>query len=224
MTSTFYGRAAELAWLRRQFDLVAARGEDGLCSGPRMAVVVAETGYGKSRLVQELYLQLTSDPLWDPAESDYWPDAFRGAGSQLRVNPDMAGHAPKGPPRFMWLGVRWQPPDDRNSDLRPVLPDLKSELSIHLRIVERHREVWERLLEAQRKALGTKGLKKGALEALGGRCREGGGVARHPVRGSRSEASGRGEGCCAGAHARSPHARLAARGSDLGVNAALNRA
>ncbi|MFM7282142.1 MAG: hypothetical protein ACKO32_10225 [Planctomycetia bacterium] len=125
-----------------------------------MAVIVAETGYGKSRLVQELYLRLTSDPQWDPPESDYWPDAFRAAGTQLRVNPDLGGHAPKGPPRFMWLGVR-------NADLLPVLPNLKSELSIHLRIVERHREGWERMLEAKRQALGAKGLKKGALEAFG---------------------------------------------------------
>ena len=132
-----------------------------------MAVVTAETGYGKSRLVQELYLRLSSDAQWDPAESNYWPDAFRGAGEQLRTNPDMSGIEPKGPPRFMWLGVRWQPPDVRNADLRPVLPDLKSELSIHLRIVERHREGWERVLEARRKALGVKGLKQGALEAFG---------------------------------------------------------
>ena len=67
----FHGRAKELAWLRSQFDAVAARGADGKFAGPRMAFIVAESGIGKSRLVQELYLRLTNDPQWDPPEVNY---------------------------------------------------------------------------------------------------------------------------------------------------------
>jgi hypothetical protein len=44
----FHGRAKELAWLRSQFDSVAARGEDGKFVGPHMAFIVAESGIGKS--------------------------------------------------------------------------------------------------------------------------------------------------------------------------------
>ena len=115
-TSTgFYGRDKEIAWLRGMFDAVATKGPDGKFTGPRMAVIVAESGIGKSRIVQELYIRLTNDPQWDPPEVDYWPEAFGDGGVNLRAVPDMKGHVPKGPPRFAWLGARWQSPEERNS-------------------------------------------------------------------------------------------------------------
>ena len=76
----FHGRTAELAQLRRLFEECAARDPaTGRFGGPRMAVVIAESGIGKSRLVQALYQQLTKDLLWDPPEVNYWPDAFMDA-------------------------------------------------------------------------------------------------------------------------------------------------
>jgi len=72
----FYGREIESAWLREQFDVVAAKGVDGRFTGLRMAFVTAESGIGKSRLVQERYLCLTSDLVWGPPEIDCWSDAF----------------------------------------------------------------------------------------------------------------------------------------------------
>ena len=85
----------------------------GRCEGSRWQVhrsahggVVAESGIGKSRIVQELYIRLTNDPQWDPPEVDYWPEAFGDGGVNLRAVPDMKGHVPKGPPRFAWLGAR----------------------------------------------------------------------------------------------------------------------
>jgi len=59
----FFGREKEIAWLRGEFDACAVRNEKGEFSGPRMAFVIAETGVGKSRLVQELYHQLASERL-----------------------------------------------------------------------------------------------------------------------------------------------------------------
>ena len=84
MSNTFYGRETEITWLRGMFDAVATKGPDGKFTGPRMAFVIAESGIGKSRLVQELYLRLTSDAQWDPPEVDYWPEAFLEVGAQLR--------------------------------------------------------------------------------------------------------------------------------------------
>lgn len=75
MFSNFYGRDKEIALLRAEFDACAARAEGGAFVGPRMAFIIAESGIGKSRLVQELYLQLATDPRLDPPEADYWPDA-----------------------------------------------------------------------------------------------------------------------------------------------------
>jgi len=95
MRTEFVGRQEELAWLRSQFDACATRGTDGQYGGPRMAFVIAESGVGKSRLVQELYLQLTSNPQWDPPEFDYWPDSFSNSGGRSRARPDMTGHTAK---------------------------------------------------------------------------------------------------------------------------------
>ena len=78
----FFGREKELATLRQLWDQATAKDAN---SGPRMAMILAETGYGKTRLIQALYQQLTNDPLWDPAEVSYWPDAFQEVSNQLRV-------------------------------------------------------------------------------------------------------------------------------------------
>ena len=105
MGQGFFGREDELASLMSLFKAAATRGPDGRYGGPRMAFVLAESGVGKSRLVQELYIRLTEDPAWDPPETDYWPPAFGDGGVNLAVIPSMKGHVPKGPPRFAWLGV-----------------------------------------------------------------------------------------------------------------------
>jgi tetratricopeptide (TPR) repeat protein len=139
----FHGREKELAWLRSHFDAVAARGADGKFAGPRMAFIVAESGIGKSRLVQELYIGLTNDPQWDPPEVNYWPDAFGNGGVNLRAVPDMRGHAPKGPPRFAWLGARWQSPEERNAlARRSVLPEVRSSVMVHAEILKSHGSAW----------------------------------------------------------------------------------
>ena len=141
--SGFHGREKELTWLRAQFDAVAARAADGKFVGPRMVFIVAESGIGKSRLVQELYLRLTNDPQWDPPEVNYWPDAFREVGAQLRTVPDMRGHVPAGPPRFAWLGARWQPTDVRNvSERRSVLPEIRSSVTTHAEVLKSHGSAW----------------------------------------------------------------------------------
>jgi tetratricopeptide (TPR) repeat protein len=141
----FHGREKELAWLRSHFDAVAARGADGKFAGPRMAFIVAESGIGKSRLVQELYIRLTNDPQWDPPEVNYWPDAFGDGGTNLSVVPDMEGHVAKGPPRFLWLGARWSDPDERNAVQSNALPDLVSSLRRHAEIFDSYRSAWASL-------------------------------------------------------------------------------
>jgi len=141
----FHGREKELAWLRSHFDAVAARGADGKFAGPRMAFIVAESGIGKSRLVQELYIRLTNDPQWDPPEVDYWPDAFGDGGVNLTVAPDMHGHVAKGPPRFLWLGARWSDPDERNAVQSNALPDLSRAICGHAEIFDSYRSAWASL-------------------------------------------------------------------------------
>jgi tetratricopeptide (TPR) repeat protein len=140
----FHGRTAELAQLRHLFEECAARDPvTGRFGGPRMAVVIAESGIGKSRLVQALYQQLTTDLLWDPPEVNYWPDAFMDAGVQLRVTPNMSGHVAQGPPRFAWLGARFHSTDIRNlSERRSSLTELRHSIMTHAEILRAHGSAW----------------------------------------------------------------------------------
>ncbi|MBM4247721.1 MAG: ATP-binding protein, partial [Deltaproteobacteria bacterium] len=75
MSSRFFGREQELARLQQTFEQVAARdGKGRSVGGPRMAVILAHSGVGKTRLAQELYRWLASHPTWDAG--DFWPDDF----------------------------------------------------------------------------------------------------------------------------------------------------
>ena len=154
----FHGRDAELRWLCEQFDLVSHRGNDGKYPGPRMAMLIAESGLGKSRLVRELYLKLAQDPKWNPAGTAYWPREFGGDERQMRESPDLNCHVPEGPPNFMWLGIRWQPPGQRNADVHSRLTVLNGEIAVHMRLVAKNRSVWHKLLESKKSKLIEMGI------------------------------------------------------------------
>jgi tetratricopeptide (TPR) repeat protein len=157
----FHGRSEELAWLRGLWEACTQRdpATARFCGGPRAAFILAESGIGKSRLVQALYQQLTTDPAWDPPELNYWPDAFNDQGMQLRVTPDMTGHVAKGPPRFAWLGARWQPTDVRNvSDRRTVLPELRHSIVTHAEILKRQGGTWQDATGRIRDAIRREGV------------------------------------------------------------------
>jgi tetratricopeptide (TPR) repeat protein len=143
MSQGFFGRRLEIESLLTTFREAGTRRAADGSDGPRMTFVLAESGVGKSRLVQELYIRLTEDPAWDPPEIDYWPPAFGDGGVNLAVIPSMKGHVPKGPPRFAWLGARWQSPLERNAlERRSVLPDLRSSVTVHAEVLRSHGSAW----------------------------------------------------------------------------------
>ena len=145
--SGFYGRNEELGWLRSLWDQATGGGPKQVPGGPRIAVIIAESGLGKSRLVQALYQQLTTDPQWDPPEINYWPDAFDSLHNQLRVNPDLKNYKPQGPPRFLWLGMRWQPPGERNFEERTcALPEARHALQAHVETAKSMMGHWKSFL------------------------------------------------------------------------------
>ncbi len=102
--ASFYGREDDLRWLRGHFDEVAAKDARGKHASPRLVVVTGPSGYGKSRLLQEFYLQLSQDHRLDP--KDYWPDTFIASEGMLDVEACMVAHRPGGLPQFLWLGHR----------------------------------------------------------------------------------------------------------------------
>ena len=142
----FHGRDEELDWLYGLFE------ESVRSRAPNFAVVVAESGLGKSRLVQALYQKLAADPEWDPG--DFWPDAFGDdEGRSLRVKPAFdADHKPKAPPKFLWLGMRWEDPQGRNrADVLCPLPDVKEQLSRCLEVTLKHAGGWGQAKEVVRR-------------------------------------------------------------------------
>jgi len=163
----FFGREKELATLRQLWDQATTKDANGAYVGPRMAIILAETGYGKTRLIQALYQRLTSDPLWDPAEVNYWPDAFQEVLNQLRVNPDMAKHSPQGPPRFLWAGMRWSPPEERNLEERTCsLPEIRDVLRTHVEIARQHSGVWTKLKAKAGKTIKTEGISQATEQVV----------------------------------------------------------
>jgi hypothetical protein len=103
------GRSAELAELEAAYTLVA-NGQ-----GPRVAVLTAESGVGKTRLLVELYGRLVRAHEGD----DYWPEHLPANDVSLPLNPepaqfnwpeDRTASAP-----FIWWGLRCTDPQRRNS-------------------------------------------------------------------------------------------------------------
>ena len=140
----FYGRKEELERLGLLFTEVARTGL------PRLAVIVADSGIGKTALVQALYRKLTADSQWDGTGSHgFWPDAFQGRGDDLKVNPDFPeDYRPGAPPKFMWLGIRWQNPGNRNRDDQSCpLPGAREVLYRHVKVVQGMPRLWTGFLD-----------------------------------------------------------------------------
>ena len=159
----FYGREKELAWLYGLLDDVGRR------RVPCLAVIVAESGIGKSALVQALYRKLTTDPRWDgPGSDGFWPDAFQGSGDDLKVNPDFPeDYRPGTLPKFMWLGIRWQNLGNRNRDDQSCpLPGAREVLYRHVKVVEGMPGPWSRFrdrLKRKGAELGEIGVEEAAI-------------------------------------------------------------
>ncbi|MBT9136749.1 MAG: hypothetical protein DDT34_01835 [Firmicutes bacterium] len=150
----FCGRSSELKTLQEMFDLVAIKGEDGKFSGPRIVTIVAESGLGKTRLAQELYVRLASDERWNPKYFSYWPNSFGDKDSNLNVVPDLSNQRPKGPPRFLWMGARWRAPTEKNAAITTsALPELRSSLTAHAVVIETHLPAWKAALSRATEAL-----------------------------------------------------------------------
>ncbi|MBM4369529.1 MAG: ATP-binding protein, partial [Deltaproteobacteria bacterium] len=85
MSGSYHGREKELEQLQGLFRKVVG-GE-----GPKMAVILAHTGVGKTRLAQEFYRWLAASSKWNA--SGFWPKDLGEVGQSLRVNPDLPPRA-----------------------------------------------------------------------------------------------------------------------------------
>lgn len=116
----FCGREAELRLVERTW----AEVRQGV-NGPRVVVLVADQGLGKTRLVQELYERLAREASAEAAaagEARYWPMQLGQEGDNLAVNPPPLACSQLAPLPFLWWGVRLADPGGYNQVATGALP------------------------------------------------------------------------------------------------------
>lgn len=93
------GREAELKALKDAY-------AEASCGRTRVVAIIAESGFGKTRLVQEFYN-------WPSTYHDgagpegYWPDRLLKREDNLTVNPDIGEAGINDTPMpFLWWGLR----------------------------------------------------------------------------------------------------------------------
>jgi tetratricopeptide (TPR) repeat protein len=107
--SRFISRESEMAELRAKWNEVQQ-------GSPRLLVLLADTGLGKTRLIHEFYRQISVEENAGKVGEGYWPDRLDSDPIGLRINPP-----PPPTPRKMeempwfWWGLRWEKPDQRNA-------------------------------------------------------------------------------------------------------------
>jgi len=154
----FVGRDDELAILKQAYQEAAA-------GKTRVVSIVAESGFGKTRLVQEFYscLSINHDA---GGEGGYWPDKLHQRDDNLLINPEIreCGATGKQMP-FLWWGLRLSDPSVRNEIVAGALwagiDILKPHLGSYARAAER-----DKILAGTIESLKS-GVFDLALEAIG---------------------------------------------------------
>jgi len=154
----FVGRERELSTLIEAYD-EAAKGSTKIVS------IVAESGFGKTRLAQEFYNWLSVDR--EPAgDVGYWPDLLERFENNLTVNPpaELCGQTDSLLP-YLWWGLRISDPGMRNETIAGALWSGVSTLTPHL---ARHKkEVERRELSIETAKAGAKGATSIGFDILG---------------------------------------------------------
>lgn len=157
----FCGREAELGALMAAYDRVAAG------SGPEIAVVLGESGLGKTRLVQEFFARLSSGV--DAAgDGGYWPDRLVRDANNLKINPDPAdcNRSHVADMRFLWWGIRMLDRSGHNAGMGG-LSETVSLLRAHLEPFARARLTVSRIKGAAKSAALDVAIEIGNLFTFG---------------------------------------------------------
>ena len=140
---SFTGRDAELERLLAHWESVRAG------DGPRVVVLLAEPGLGKTRLAQELYARLVARE--QGGAPGYWPPTLGEDGDNLRVNPPLEACDQGAPLPFLWWGLRLTDPGGRNQVVSGALPGhVDGYLVPHLEPFHREQRRRQRLVKAAR--------------------------------------------------------------------------
>lgn len=128
-TNIFYGRKKELSRLHNAWNK-ATEGK------PQAIAITAPSGFGKTRLIQELYAAIVgqSDP-----DNSYWPEFITESGRRGTVNPDIdfdknitkASETEDWRPPFIWWGLHAFAPDEKTGRQASCLSDQVHILAQH---------------------------------------------------------------------------------------------
>lgn len=149
MKSKFCGRHAEMAALLDAFESVSAPSPQ-----PQLVLLLAESGLGKTRLVQEFYNWLSTN--MDGVGGDgYWPDSLDQEGDNLKINPDLSKCDNSKPLPFLWWGLRLANPAGRNQAATTAVIEGLTALTPHLEPLQTAKRRKERLLAASKSTGGV---------------------------------------------------------------------
>ena len=135
----FVGREDELRRLLASWDAVR-HGE-----GPRLEVILGESGMGKTRLVQRFYESVARGDVPDGAPQGYWPTTLDGDAVSMDVNPSMDGVDSQFPPTFLWWGMRLVNPRQRNQVHSGAVSNYLPMLTPHLAVLQRSKRTKQAL-------------------------------------------------------------------------------
>lgn len=157
----FCGREPELEMLMSAFRRVEAG------DGPEVAVVLGESGLGKTRLVQEFYARLSTS-IDAEGECGYWPDRMVRDGNNLKVNPDPAECNPSqvANMRFLWWGIRMLDRTGHNAGMGGLSESVPL-LRAHLEPFARARVLSARVKDAAKSAAIDAAIEIGNLFTFG---------------------------------------------------------
>jgi len=144
----FCGREEELKFLKNKWKLVS----DPKNPKPQVAVLLAESGMGKTRLVQEFYGWLSENEDHD----HYWPKKLALTGENLRVNPEVnefSDECIKMP--YLWWGIRFSDPKGHNNQVVSHLSGYLDFLALHLQPLYQARFDLHRKTEAMKLLMGA---------------------------------------------------------------------
>lgn len=146
-SSPFVGRDAEVAALLASWDAVKAG------DGPRAVALIAESGLGKTRLVQEFYAALVTR---EQGGAGYWPTGLSRERDDLRVNPDLEECDLDAQLPFLWWAIRLTNPGERNRATAGVLMGhVTDHLVPHLEPFHREQRRRQRLVKLAKLGVGT---------------------------------------------------------------------
>ena len=134
--SLFVGRQAELE--RLQLAWRKAKSGDA-----QFVVLLAETGMGKTRLVQRFYDWLSENEDI-PGVEGYWPATLGSDGKSLRVNPKFPEEQAIRPVPWMWWGLRF------SSDVDEIACGLQRSLALlspHIVALQKEKESRDETLQ-----------------------------------------------------------------------------